>query len=210
MDDPLTDHDSPLSITSSVTGILTFLVAIVAAAYVRIIYLRDSDEEYFKVKTSLSWFKKESTWLRELVQATGHIDRSGLGMSAEQYMQTAEYQMYAFVMDDLARLEQRLLDVVAETEEAAGESATEEGEQWPLVPRSWGWTRTKTTVAMAWLPVRRKALELVRQRDALTARVLFTQMSMLTSYAPALFLSTCLPLLMVGAGASATSSTAPP
>lgn len=36
---------------------------------------------------------------------------------------------------------------------------------------------------MQWLPVRTKALELVRQRDALGSRVLFAQMSMISSRA---------------------------
>ncbi|ORY68532.1 uncharacterized protein BCR38DRAFT_406453 [Pseudomassariella vexata] len=37
------------------------------------------------------------------------------------------------------------------------------------------------TVAMVWLPVRAKALELVQQRDALTARASSTEMSMISS-----------------------------
>ncbi len=183
MADSLTQQDSPLSITSSVAGILTFLVAILATIYVRVTYLRNSDEEYFRVKTSLSCFKTESTWLSELVQATGRVDRTELGLSAAQYRDTPEYHMYSFVMDDLVKLEQRLLELVAETEDRARKEGHgfDNDEGWTLVPRSWGLTRGKTTVAMAWLPVRTKALELVRQRDALTARVLFTQMSMLTS-----------------------------
>jgi hypothetical protein len=85
-------------------------------------------------------------------------------------------------MDDLVKLEKRLLDLVTETEWKAG-SVDPRGSPWAWVPRSWGWTwdQTRTTVAMAWMPVRAKALELVRQRDALTARVLFTQMSMISS-----------------------------
>ncbi len=59
-------EDSPLSVLANVAGILTFVVAIVAALYVRITYLRNSDEEYFRVKASLSWYKTESTWLAEL------------------------------------------------------------------------------------------------------------------------------------------------
>lgn len=51
-----------------------------------------------------------------------------------------------------------------------------------LVPLSWGWARTKTTIGLVWLPVRGKTTELVRQRDALAARVLFTQTSMILSY----------------------------
>lgn len=206
--DPLTDHDSPLSVTSSVAGILTFLVAILAAAYVRVSYLRNSDEEYLKVKTSLSWYKTESAWLAELLAAAEGGGRPG----APRRLET-EYQMYAFVMDDLLRLEKRLLELVAETElRAAAEEATtttggggggagggsslEKGagkagsiaERWVgvVTGSSAGapWWRVTTGVAVAWLPVRAKALELVRQRDALTARVLFTQMSMVSSYVP--------------------------
>jgi hypothetical protein len=45
--------DSPLSITASIAGILTFLAAILATLYVRWTYLRNADEEYFQVKNSL-------------------------------------------------------------------------------------------------------------------------------------------------------------
>jgi hypothetical protein len=54
--------DSPLSITASVTGILTFVVAIFAAVYARLTYLRNANSEYFRVKASLSWYKTESSW----------------------------------------------------------------------------------------------------------------------------------------------------
>ncbi|KAI0004767.1 hypothetical protein F4779DRAFT_68323 [Xylariaceae sp. FL0662B] len=165
-----TQADSPLSITANVAGILTFVVAIIAAVYVRITYLRNSDLEYFQVKTSLSWYKTESAWLAELVKAAG--DRPDAKYQPE-------YQMYSFVMDDLVKLEQRLLELVEETEFKAGsEDEQNDGKRWTVVPKSWGYT---TAVAMAWLPVRTKALELVRQRDALTSRVSFTQMSMISS-----------------------------
>ncbi|KZL85785.1 hypothetical protein CI238_05279 [Colletotrichum incanum] len=169
--DPVTQQDSPLSIAANVAGILTFVVAIVAAVYVRITYLRNSDDEYFRVKASLSWFKTESTWLSDLVRTAG--ERPG-GPRQRQ----PEYEMYAFVMDDLIKLEQRILELLAEAEtKAAGQDAENQG-RWTLVPKSWSFT---TNVAMAWLPVRSKTLELVRQREALTARVQFTQMSMISS-----------------------------
>jgi hypothetical protein len=47
--------DSPLSITASIAGILTFLAAILATLYVRWTYLRNADEEYFQVKNSLRY-----------------------------------------------------------------------------------------------------------------------------------------------------------
>ncbi|KAI1409522.1 hypothetical protein F5Y13DRAFT_91507 [Hypoxylon sp. FL1857] len=165
-----TQQDSPLSIAANIAGILTFVVAIIAAVYVRIMYLKNSDQEYFQVKTSLSWFKTESAWLGELVKAVGERPDA---------KNQPEYQMYTFVMDDLVKLEQRLLELVEEIESKAGsEDELRQGVRWALVPRGWGFT---TAVAMAWLPVRTKALELVRQRDALTARVSFTQISMLSS-----------------------------
>ncbi|KAF5245100.1 hypothetical protein FAUST_1990 [Fusarium austroamericanum] len=162
-------RDSPLSITSNIAGILTFVVAIAAAFYARLTYLRNSDDEFFRVKTSLSWYKTESTWLADLVTA---INAQHEGFHSHQ----PEYQMYSFVMDDLLNLEQRLLDIVAETE--AKSSMSDDGESWTLMPRSWS---GRTTVAMAWLRVRTKALELVRQREGLTARVQFMQMSMISS-----------------------------
>lgn len=82
-------------------------------------------------------------------------------------------------VEDLDNLEKRLLELVEETEtKAASDAARKQGEKWTHVPRNWGFA---TAVAIAWLPVRTKALELVRQRDALTARVSFTQMSMISS-----------------------------
>lgn len=200
-------QDTPLSIVASIAGILTFFVALLAAVYARFTFLRNSDDDFFKVKTSLLWYKTESTWLSELVRATADSagdgpfrdqlssSRTGLDVGRESYRGTAEYQMYAFVMDDLIRLEERLLELVAETEEKAGteekeandfgkpgaEKSAAGAERWTLVPKGWGWSWNRTTIAMAWMPVRKKALELVRQRDALTARVLFTQMSMISS-----------------------------
>ncbi|KAI1862442.1 hypothetical protein JX265_009156 [Neoarthrinium moseri] len=164
------DQDSPLSVTANVAGILTFVVAIVAAVYVRFTYLRNSDEEYFRVKTSLSWYKTESAWLAELVKAAG--ERPGVQFRPE-------YQMYKFVMDDLINLEKRLLELVEEVEMiVTSEETRRTGESWTLIPTGWSFT---TAVAVAWLPRRTKAFELVRQRDALTARVSFTQMSMISS-----------------------------
>ncbi|KAH8801585.1 hypothetical protein F5884DRAFT_519873 [Xylogone sp. PMI_703] len=163
--------DSPLSITSSVAGILTFVVAIAAAIYVRLTYLRNADQEYFQVKASLSWYKTESTWMYDLVHANdGLKTRSG---------NETEYQMYIFVMEQLGKLEERLLDLLTETEiRATRESEPERAGGWTLVPQR---VRFTTSIAMSWLPVRAKAMELVRQRDALGSRVLFAQMSLISS-----------------------------
>ncbi|KAF7953479.1 uncharacterized protein EAE97_000878 [Botrytis byssoidea] len=165
----MASQDSPLSITSSVAGILTFVAAIAAAIYVRFTYLRNADNEYFQVKASLSWHKTESQWLHDLVYASdGPKDRFG---------HEKEYQMYVSVMEELGKLEERLLELVTEAELKASPE-DDQGKKWALVPRSMAF---RTSVAMSWLPVRRKALELVRQRDALGARVLFAQMSMMSS-----------------------------
>ncbi|EFY92360.1 hypothetical protein MAC_01631 [Metarhizium acridum CQMa 102] len=123
-------QDSPLSTTSNIVGILTFVVAIAAAIYARLNYLRNSDEEYFRVKTSLSWYKTESTWLK--------------------------------------------VESKASTPRGPGNR----DDRWTLVP---SWQRSTPSVGMAWMSVRSKALELVRQREALTARVQFLQMSMISS-----------------------------
>jgi len=187
------ERDSPLSIASNIIGILTFVVAIAAAVYARVNYLRNSDEEYFRVKASLSWYKTESTWLAELIQAAALDGSASSKLShahafADQNQRTRlpnyqrflpEYQMYAYVMDDLDRLEKRLLEIVEETELRAAEGDARRAEGWTLVPNGWA---LGSGVAMAWLPVRKKALELVRQRDALTGRVQFAQMSMISSW----------------------------
>jgi hypothetical protein len=127
-----------LSIAANVAGILTFVVAIVAAAYVRITYLRNSDHEYFQVKTSLAWYKTESEWFARLVEATG--DREDAG-------DQPEHQIYSFVRDDLVRLEKRILDLVDAVEEKAGsEYKHPEGKRWAVIPQNWRFT---TAVAVA-------------------------------------------------------------
>lgn len=123
------DQDSPLSTVSNVAGILTFVVAVIAAIYVRVTYLRNSDEEYFRVKTSLSWYKTESAWLAGLIKAAGA--RPGAALRTE-------YQMYHFVMDDLENLEKRLLELLEETEMKVTEKEQRTtGESWTLVPSAW-------------------------------------------------------------------------
>ena len=51
------DDDSPLSITASVAGILTFLVAAGGAIWFRVNSLRSADVEYERVKTALKWYR---------------------------------------------------------------------------------------------------------------------------------------------------------
>lgn len=170
-------QDSPLSTTSSVAGLLTFVVAIAAAVYARLTYLRNSDAEYFRVKTSLSWFKTESAWLGELLATFDKPYPNGGGSPGRQ----VEYQMHKYVMDDLLKLEQRLLDLVADVEVVASPRASNIGDvgHWTLVPET---LRTgRASVGVAWMSVRTKAMELVRQREALTGRVQFLQMSMMSS-----------------------------
>lgn len=169
--------DSPLSVTASIAGILTFVVAILAAAYARVTYLRNADSEYFQVKASLSWYKTESTWMRDLVNS------SGPASSASAYSLGMEYEMYRFVMEQLGALEDRLLELLTEAELAASTQRNEDGRGgwWALVPTGLAGLRWRTDVAMSWVLVRAKALELVRQRDALGSRVLFAQMSMISS-----------------------------
>lgn len=183
--DSSNNQDSPLSTSANVIGILTFVVAIAAAAYARIAFLRNSDDEYFRVKTSLSWYKTESTWLAELLRAMDDAqdeedEKAPLKRKLhKQRRQQQQQQMYKFVMDDLLNLEQRLLDLVTDIEVKSALRGTSE---WTLLPRRWaaGGT-TRPSVAVSWLGVRTKALELVRQREALTARVQFLQVSMMSA-----------------------------
>jgi len=163
-------QDSPLSITSSVAGILTFITAILGTIYLRFTYLRNASSEYFHVKTSLSWYKTESTFISELVAS-----------SSSSSSREREYEMYRFVLEQLGKLEERLLELVEETEMKAGvpeEGDEKKGRRWTLVPEGW---RTKADIAMAWLRIRAKALDLMKQREALGSRVLFAQMSMMSS-----------------------------
>lgn len=125
-----TDQDSPLSITSNVVGILTFVAAIEAAIYARVTYLRNSDGKNFRIKTSLSWCKTGSAWLVGLLPA----------LNAQH--------------DDGGGSRRRKMDV-----EAKASTGSTIDSRFALMPRSWQGGRL--SVAMARLPVRRKALELV-------------------------------------------------
>lgn len=211
------DQDSPLSIASNIAGLLTFVFAVAATAYARVRYLQNSSTEYVRVKTSLSWYKTESTWLSYLVDTSaaaptsapegdgsqrssmetsidektgeGYPRRRRTGFDREPAApasQRAEQHMFAFVMEDLLNLEQRLLDIITDVESRAelspsssSSSSSGTGLSWSLIPGSWHGGRP--SVAVAWLGVRTKALELVRQREALTERVQFLQLSMIAS-----------------------------
>lgn len=182
--DSTNNQDSPLSTSANIIGILTFVVAIAAAAYARIAFLRNSDNEYLRVKTSLSWYKTESTWLAELLRALDDAQeedekkkKTAPRGRQQSRRQRQQQQMYKFVMDDLLNLEQRLLDLVTDIEVKSALRGTSE---WGLLPRRWA-AGGRPSVAVSWLGVRTKALELVRQREALTARVQFLQISMISS-----------------------------
>jgi hypothetical protein len=126
--------------------------------------------------------------MHDLLTATRSDGTQPLGAGAA-YRNEREREMYSFVVEDLARLEARLLEIVEEAETKANSnergagvegpgSKSQKQKGWTIVPRG---VRGKTDIAMSWLPVRVKALELVRQRDALGSRVLFAQMSMIST-----------------------------
>jgi hypothetical protein len=184
--------DSPLDITSSIAGILTFVVAIIATIYARLNYLRNADQEYFQVKSSLSWYKTESAFLHDLVNATdrngNENENAGSGGHQRSFSDRGvsekrgegmgkEFEMYAFVLDQLVKLEERLLALVTAAEIEAEKNLDGMRNQ-TFVPAAYMFP---SSVAVAWLKVRTKALDLVRQRDALGSRVLFAQMSMISS-----------------------------
>lgn len=169
-------QDSPLSITASIAGILTFVVAIAAAAYVRITYFRNADQEYFQVKASLNWYKTESAWMYDLVNAAE--------LRKRHYGNEKEYQIYTFVMEQLVLLEQRLLGLLTQAEiEAQKQPRPGSYQTWTIIPQRYRMFAfpTATATAVSWIAVRTKALDLVRQRDALGSRVLFAQLSMISS-----------------------------
>ncbi|CZR68308.1 uncharacterized protein PAC_18207 [Phialocephala subalpina] len=177
-----TNQDSPLSITASIAGILTFVAAILAALYARFTYLRTADSEYFRVKASLNWYKTESAFMQDLISAANWDDGMdgvlvGDGGSLKGREKGKEKEMYGFVLEQLGKLEERLLECIAEAEEGVSNVEGKE-KRWTLIPQA---VRGRTDIAMSWLPVRAKALDLVRQRDALGNRVLFAQMSLVSS-----------------------------
>ena len=90
--------------------------------------------------------------------------------------------MFLSVLDQLIALEARILEKLTEAEESAAKMERDsEGrwKKWTVIP---GGLMAENGIAISWLGVRAKALELVRQRDALGNRVLFAQMSVISSY----------------------------
>jgi hypothetical protein len=133
-------QDSPLSITASIAGILTFVVAIAAAAYVRITYLRNADQEYFQVKASLNWYKTESAWMYDLVNAAER--RKGRTGNEK------EYQIYTFVMEQLVKLEERLLSLLTQAEiEAHKQPGQNSYQSWTFIPQRYQKFNWPTTTA---------------------------------------------------------------
>jgi hypothetical protein len=249
MSDSPTLADSPLSITASIAGLLTFVFALLSVVYLRLPAVPRPHDEYFRVKTSVSWFKTESEWINDLVASQRDVARErrggmdlgadaakaramdedglwekgdmgmgtgmGIGMGAGMGMggksgsgfvppqswgsggggadrtddRAKEREMYLFVLDQLGKLEERLLSILEIVEEEATKAEERSRRRdsgfsgygyanWTVVPRSW---RVSTGIAVAWLPVRTKALELVRQREALGGRVAFAQLAMIGS-----------------------------
>jgi len=95
---------------------------------------------------------------------------------ASQSGTSVDTEIFSFVMEDLTRLELRLLEVIEEAE--LGEQIGGKDNGWTIVPGSW---KGRKDIAIGWVPVRAKALELVRQREALGSRVMFAQMSLMSS-----------------------------
>ncbi|OBT63406.1 hypothetical protein VE03_07186 [Pseudogymnoascus sp. 23342-1-I1] len=181
--------DSPLSITASVTGILTFVVAIGATIWLRVSAIRSADEEFSRVQMALSWYKTESEWIDDLIATQREAQnrtRESFEMRSRdsdaawrEKARQREMEMYVFVLDQLGMLEKRLVEVVTGVELKVGVPRLR------LRERAWGrWIRAwrrKMRIGVHWLPVRTMALELVRQRDALGNRILFTQLAMVSS-----------------------------
>ncbi|KAG9240348.1 hypothetical protein BJ878DRAFT_430506 [Calycina marina] len=155
--------DTPLSITSSVASI-TFVVAIAAPLYARWTYLRNAESEYFQFRTSLSYYRTENTWMRDLIHSSDGTRFRREGTNTVSFIKL------------LKMLEDRLLEVVAEAEEKFPQRDLE---KWSVVTTFY---KFGERMAMSWLPVRAKALELVRQRYALGSRVFFAHMIMTASW----------------------------
>ncbi|KFY87965.1 hypothetical protein V500_06643 [Pseudogymnoascus sp. VKM F-4518 (FW-2643)] len=122
------NDDSPLSITASVTGILTFVVAISATIWLRISAIRSADVEYSRVKTALNWYKTESEWIHDLVATQRDAQDRSRGSFDSYFLdkdiawrekgrgRQRETEMYVFVLDQLGTLEERLLEMVTAVE----------------------------------------------------------------------------------------------
>lgn len=141
--------------------------------------------------------EEASKWERETLRET---------LREKEELRKRETGMYLSVLEQLVLLETRLLELVngvesrAEgrispqrlrraatgfSERAIGEKGEETRRQggwnstgWNWMPGSWG---LRTEIAVQWLPVRTKALDLMRQREALGSRVLFAQNALIGS-----------------------------
>ncbi|RYP37655.1 hypothetical protein DL767_002828 [Monosporascus sp. MG133] len=83
-------QDSQLSVTANVAGILTFVVTVDAAPYVRITCLRNSEQECFQVKPFPSWYKNRLARLSELVRVAG--EQPGADATGVPYVQVRNGQ----------------------------------------------------------------------------------------------------------------------
>ncbi|RMJ05047.1 hypothetical protein CDV36_014270 [Fusarium kuroshium] len=199
--------DSPLSITSSITGILTFIVAILAAIYIRYTTLMNGRTEMHSILESVYTTIKETRDLssgRQSWQDPEHIHMGHLLVelySTElsilgQLMNVSGYQMdlipenLSHDMPDVA-LREIVEEARLRTESIRPQGNSQFGYLISLIP-SFDYAQPliaslrviqfltlfgTTPELMRWYRVRESVLESVRKRENIRSRLLFLQVS---------------------------------
>lgn len=154
-----------------------------------------------------SYNERLEAWRREQEEVK-RWERETLreNLREKEELRKRETSMYLSVLEQLVLLETRLLELVNGVElraegravpqrlrrvatDLSGMSMKKElrggnkkegwnATGWIWMPGSWG---LRTEIAVQWLPVRTKALDLMRQREALGSRVLFAQNALIGS-----------------------------
>jgi hypothetical protein len=198
-------EDSPLSITASVTGILTFIVAIIAFIYVRYSTLRQGDNEMSTILESVSATivetramaqmmaqpsdRSESTQLEKIIADIYSLE---IDILSDYYKAFGVKRSTTLLNLDLRRNCDDLdweESFLRQRNQLSSTKST--GNPWTqLLPDGYTvmdamkfvFTMGTTPTLLRWYMVRDKVLEKIRQRDIIRSRLQFHQMSLVNMW----------------------------
>lgn len=181
-----TMEDSPLSIAASITGILTFVAAVLASIYIRYNTLQNGQVELEKVLKSVKISLEEtskvstqaassgdpaSTQVHQIINDLYELELAIVGhcMSAFGYDKPLQPGFHQVIDSTLTQQHRDLLSLIPD-------SPTSLLEAIGIILRL-GTTRT----LMRWYMIREDVLEKMQTRDHLRSRLLMAQISTLSS-----------------------------
>ncbi|KAI3327209.1 hypothetical protein HD806DRAFT_386625 [Xylariaceae sp. AK1471] len=158
--------DSPLSITASITGILTFVAAIVAFLYVRYQMLKNSNEERRTIMTSVESSVQDTNRMASTVfPGNPRVMEEFQRLTAD--LNSVELEIIALTIRGLPSGSQQSLYFDSQLA-----SLVERFSIYQVAPLMVGVIRlvTGSPISWHWYRVRGKVLELMRTREALRSR----------------------------------------